>query len=62
MVEVAYIPKANDIRVDENDASTKLLRKGLYDFDADRSQVRVFKGEAEVFTGDRKIDLEQGHE
>lgn len=62
MVEVTYIQKENDIRVEENGGSTKLLKKGLYDFDADQSQVRVFKGEAQVFTENRKIDVKQGHE
>ncbi len=62
MVEVAYIRKENNIRIDENGASTKLLRKGLYDFDADTNQIRVFKGEAEVYIGKRKIDMMRGQQ
>lgn len=62
MVEVSYIRKENDIRVVQDDASTKLLKKGLYDFDAADGQVRVFKGEADVFVGKRKIDLWQNQE
>src|SRR5579863_2898448 len=37
MVEVNYIRKENDIRIDEDGASTKLRKKGLYDFDADHN-------------------------
>ena len=62
MVEVNYIQKENDIRVDEDGASVKLLKKGLYDFDADQHDVRVFKGKAQVYWGDRKIGLLQGNE
>ncbi|MFZ0735805.1 MAG: hypothetical protein WAM96_01815 [Candidatus Acidiferrales bacterium] len=57
-VEVLDIRKENNIRINENDASTKLLNKGLYDFDTDHAQVRVFKGEAEVYAGSQKITLD----
>jgi hypothetical protein len=43
MVEVVDIHAQNNIRIDLNGASTKLLKKGLYDFDADHNEVRVFK-------------------
>jgi FecR-like protein len=62
MVEVNYIRKENDIRVDEHGASIKLSKKGLYDFDADDDQVRVFKGQAEVYAGNRKTTLLEGRE
>lgn len=53
-IEVLDIHKENNIRVDVNDTSTKLVDKGLYEFDADSNQVRVFKGKAEVYAGDQK--------
>lgn len=65
-VEVAEIHKENDLRIDQNGASIRLLKTGLYDFDATKSVVRVFKGEASVhhsngkrFTikGDHQLDL-----
>jgi hypothetical protein len=62
MVEVSYIRKENDIRIDEDGASTKLRKKGLYDFDADNDQVCVFKGAAYTYVGDRKVDLLQGQQ
>lgn len=46
------------IRIDET--SAKISRKGLYDFDADHKQIRVFSGAAEVYTGHRKVKLTQG--
>jgi hypothetical protein len=55
MVEVIDIRKENNIRIDQGGANTKLLKQGLYDFDADHNEVRVFKGSAEVNAGNRKI-------
>jgi len=57
MVEATDINKNNDIRVDVNGVTTKILKNGLYDFDADQNTVRVFKGKAEVILNDKKIDL-----
>jgi len=57
MVEVVEIYPQNNIRIDQNGASTKLLKKGLYDFDADRNEIRVFKGSAQVIAGSRKTTL-----
>jgi FecR protein len=61
MVEVTDIHKENNIRVDVGDASVKLRDKGLYEFDADRGQVRVFKGKADVFVNGQKITLGDHH-
>ena len=61
LVEVSDIHKENNIRIDENGVSTKLLQKGLYDFDAAHNQVRVFQGKAEVYT-DKKLTVTAGHE
>jgi hypothetical protein len=57
LVEVVDIHKENDIRIDQNGANTQLLRTGLYNFDADHNEVRVFKGSAQVTVGDRKVML-----
>ena len=61
LLEVSDIHKQNNIRIDENGVSTKLLQKGLYDFDAAHNLVRVFQGKAEVYT-DKKLTLTAGHE
>jgi hypothetical protein len=63
LVEVLQIRKENDIRIDQSGASTKFLKDGLYDFDADRAHVRVFKGKAELLsTGDQKVTLKENRE
>ncbi len=62
MVEGADISKNNNIRIDENGASAELLKNGLYDFDADNNQIRVFKGKAEVHANDQKMNLGNNRE
>ncbi len=57
MVEGTDINKNNDIRLDEDGVTTKILKNGLYDFDADNHEVRVFKGEAQVLLNDKKVNL-----
>jgi hypothetical protein len=47
-VEVDQIFKQNDLLVDEGSAQTRLLKTGLYEFDANAGNVRVFDGEAAV--------------
>lgn len=61
-VEVADIHKENNLRVAEDDADAQLLKKGLYDFDADRNLVRVFDGKAVVRVGDRQVEVKGGRE
>ena len=62
MVEVAEIYKDNLLRVQEDGATTQLLKTGLYGFDANNGDVRVFKGEALVQDGDQYIKVKGGHE
>ena len=47
-VEVDQIYKQNNLLVDQRPAQTKLLKNGLYEFDA--NSIRVFDGEAAVST------------
>ena len=62
MIEALEVRKENDIRVDQNDAYTRLLKNGLYDFDADNAVMRVFKGGAEVGVNDQKVKVSGEHE
>lgn len=62
LVEVADIHKQNSIRIDEDGSNTKLLNKGLYEFDANQQEVLTFKGKAEVYVGNRKTDIGDHHE
>ena len=61
LIEVIDIHKENYIRVDQNGATVRLLKNGLYDFDADHSQVRVVKGEAEVRAGNQEVKFGDRH-
>lgn len=62
MLEVDEIYKENDIHITQPGADTRVLKTGLYDFDASNQQVRVFDGKASVATGDRSITLKKDHE
>ncbi len=57
MVEGTDISKNNNIRVDEDGATIRILKNGLYDFDAKENAIRVFDGKAEVVENDEKVDL-----
>jgi FecR-like protein len=54
MVEATDISKNNDIRVDQNGVTTRILKNGLYDFDSRQSTIRVLKGKAEVLQNEGK--------
>ena len=62
LVEVAELHSQNDLRVVENGVSTRLVKTGLYDFDAAQNQLRVFDGQAMVQDGDRQVKVKGGHE
>ncbi|HKO19677.1 MAG TPA: hypothetical protein VJU82_12405, partial [Acidobacteriaceae bacterium] len=54
--------KQNDLLVDEGSAQTKLMKNGLYEFDANSGSVRVFDGEAQVsMNPDAKPIKVKGH-
>jgi hypothetical protein len=62
LVEVDWIQKDNRILVDVGPRQIELQEKGLYDFDADRNQVRVFDGRAAVLDNGREVHVQGGHE
>jgi hypothetical protein len=57
LVEVANILPENNVVISENGASTRLLRPGLYGFDADLGVVRVYDGKASVQTTGRQVEM-----
>jgi hypothetical protein len=61
-VEVADIYPQNRLVVDEGSATTRLVKPGFYDFDADQGAVRVFSGEALVTDRDQQIKVKGGHQ
>jgi FecR protein len=62
MVEVDDLHKDNLLRVQQQGATTQLLKTGIYGFDATNGAVRVFNGEALVQDGDRQVTVKGGHE
>jgi DUF971 family protein len=67
-IEVDEIHPRNNLQITDAGATTRLLKNGLYAFDADKGSVRVFKGEAELqergdsqkvikVKGDREVQL-----
>jgi hypothetical protein len=61
MVEVDEIYPQNDLRIMEGNATAQILKPGLYDFDWQQHQMRVFDGQASVREGDGQIKLKGGH-
>jgi hypothetical protein len=62
MVEVDQIFPQNHLRVMEGSFAIDLQKKGLYDFDAARNQVRVFDGEALATESEHRVELKGGHQ
>jgi hypothetical protein len=62
MVEVDQLYKQNNIRISQPGADTRLMKTGLYDFNAANGQVRVFDGQAIVSADDRNTKVNGGHE
>ncbi len=65
-IEVDEIHPRNDIQVAESGANTRLLKDGLYAFDADKGTVRVFKGEAALLeqtgSGQKALKVKGDHQ
>ena len=62
MLEVDQIYKENNIHISQPGANTRVLKTGLYDFDANNRQVRVFDGKADVAAGDHTTTVKGGRE
>jgi hypothetical protein len=62
LVEVDMIAPENRVTVVDNGYTTQMVKKGLYQFDANPSVVSVYDGKAVVLADDKKIELGKGHE
>jgi hypothetical protein len=62
LVEVEELPKDNQVTVQVGEAQTGLRKKGLYRFDANASELRVFDGQAQVTLGDESITVKSGRQ
>lgn len=60
MVEVSEIHDQNHLLVREDGINTQLVKKGLYEFDANNQEVLVFDGKAQVQDGDRTVSVKGG--
>lgn len=59
-VEVDEIHDQNDLQVIDAGVTTRLNKRGYYEFDANRPEAMVFKGEAHVQVGDNKWEKVKG--
>lgn len=60
MVEVDLIAKENDIRVADAGTVTRLLKTGIYDFNATQPSVAVYDGQAQVELDDHTVNVGKG--
>jgi hypothetical protein len=61
VVEADDIGKDNSVTVVYRDATIHPVKKGVYRFDADGGELRVFDGVAEVTSGDQTVEVKEGH-
>ena len=60
-IEVDEIHDQNNLQLIVANVTTRLDKRGYYEFDADKPAARVFKGEAHVEVGDGKWKQIKGH-
>jgi hypothetical protein len=61
-VEVAELHEQNNLIIVEHGDTERLLKTGLYDFDADRNLLRVYEGKAVVRHLNRDVEVKGGHQ
>ncbi len=62
LVEVDSVLPENNIMINQNGMSTRILRPGLYDFDADHGAVRVFDGKASIQANGQTVEVNGDHQ
>ena len=62
IVEVAERDPRNTIHITKGRSNTWLSETGLYDFNLNQKELRVFEGKAIVGTGEKPISVKAGHE
>jgi hypothetical protein len=62
MLEVDELYKENNLRISQPGADTRIVKTGLYDFDAGNQAVRVFDGKAVVAANDHETTLKKNRE
>jgi hypothetical protein len=64
-VEVDALYKQNDLLIDDKTTQTKILNRGLYEFDANAGELKVFDGKAAVSPAQNAakwVDVKGSHE
>lgn len=62
MVESTALSKESNLRIASNGSATQIKKDGVYEFDSDNANVKVFDGKADVYQDDNKIELKKGKE
>ncbi len=62
MVEAAQVEKENGIQIADAGSTTRIVKRGIYEFNADNPMVAVYDGEATVLSGDHTVNVKKGHE
>ena len=62
IIEVDEIHRENDIHIAADGETTELLKTGLYDFDLNQGQLRVFDGKARVEYANKQVDVKGGRD
>jgi hypothetical protein len=62
MVEAAQVAPENGIRILDAGYSTRIDKRGIYEFNADQPMVAVYDGEVTVLNGDQTANVKKGHQ
>lgn len=62
MVEADEVLPANDIVVNVDGGSARLMKNGIYEFNAATGQFFVFDGQADVHVGPKMVEVKGGHD
>jgi hypothetical protein len=62
MIEIEELHPQNNLMIVQQGDTVRLTKTGLYEFDADNDQVRVYEGEAVVRHMDRDIQVKSKHQ
>jgi hypothetical protein len=61
IVEADDIGKDNSVTMVYKDAAVHVAKKGIYRFNSQPGELRVYDGEAQVTAGDKTVEVKEGH-
>ncbi len=61
LIEVDQVASENHLNVTANGVNTQLVKKGIYQFQANPGLLSVYDGQAVVTQNDRSIEVKKGH-